>query len=1048
MIPSVREKPKQRRRMKLLVPLLLLSLSLSPVADAQPTGVVHGAVTDESGALVPHANVTVSNASGPVKTGTSGDDGSYSISGLAPGQYTVQASSPGLQQAKPFAVDLTAAPNATANLQLQVVAEKQEVTVQENAGPAVSVDPSQNAGALVLRGADLQALSDDPDDLQADLQALAGPSAGPSGGQIYIDGFTGGTLPSKDAIREVRINQNPFSPEYDKLGYGRIEILTKPGTDKLHGNVFGDFGDAIWDARNPYAAKKAPFLQRNFGGSLSGALGKKASFFLDVQDRDIDNGNIINGFTVDQTTLLPTPFNNVFSAPQNRLRISPRVDYQLSTNNTLTVRYGYTRNNLLDQGAGNLSLLTNAYHALDTDHTLQIIETAVLSTKVINETRFQLYHTQDNEFTNNDLPAVTVAGAFNGGGSQVGRTLDTENHYELQNYTTVSGGAHTWKFGVRTRAVTINNFSPTNFGGSYFFNGGGLGGLNCEIASPDPADCAQLSSIQLYSDTLQFIAQSPLTGTALAQALQQHGLGPSQFNITQGIVLANVNQVDVGAFVGDDWRMKPNLTLSLGLRFETQTNIHDWHDWAPRIGFAWAPGQKKNNPRPATVFRGGFGIFYDRVSEQDTETAERYGFLQQQYVVTQSAANPIPYVPVASPGVPSPGFPAPGLPPGLALDVPHTVELLDSNLHAPYILQEAFTVERQLPKNTTISESYVNSHGLHELRSADINAPLPGTVPNPVTGMYPSYAYPYFAQYQTDPVLLMQSSGLFNQWQLITNVRSQLNKRISLNGFYMYGRAYSNTDGVNTLPANPYSMQGEYGPSSLDERNRVFVGGTINTWWNVLAAPFFTANSGAPFNIITGTDPYGTELNSTLFTARPTIAPGPGPNIVCRKGLPCLDTIPQPGEALLPRNFGRSPGNISLNFRLAKTFGFGGSRESSANRNNGNNGNFGGGGGPGGGGGRGGGPGGGGPGGGFGGGPGGGPGGFFRGLGGGSTGQRYNLTISVQARNLLNHVNPGPINGIVTSPLFGESNTLAGGIGAFAQSGLNRRLDLQARFTF
>ncbi len=256
---------------------------------------------------------------------------------------------------------MVARQTATVDLQLAVAAEKQEVTVQENAGPQVSVDPSQNAGALVLRGADLQALSDDPDDLQADLQALAGPSAGPSGGQIYIDGFTGGTLPSKDSIREIRINQNPFSPEYDKLGYGRIEILTKPGTDKLHGNVNADIGDAIFDARNPYAAEKAPFLQRNFGGSLSGALGKKASFFLDVQDRDINNGNIINGYQRKRRARFASaPFNSVFVAPQNRFRISPRIDYQLSKNNTLTVRYGYTRNDLANQGVGNLSLLTRA----------------------------------------------------------------------------------------------------------------------------------------------------------------------------------------------------------------------------------------------------------------------------------------------------------------------------------------------------------------------------------------------------------------------------------------------------------------------------------------------------------------------------------------------------------------------------------------------------------------------------------------------------------------------------------------------------------------
>jgi hypothetical protein len=1028
----------------LLLPLLLLLTLLSPLAlltpklDAQSSATVRGAVSDESGAVIPGAKVTVSNSAGPVKSGTAGDDGNYSITGLAPGKYSVQATSPGLQQIQPFAVDLTTSPTVTANIQLQVAAEKQEVTVQENPGPQISVDPSQNAGALVLRGADLQALSDDPDDLQADLQALAGPSAGPSGGQIYIDGFTGGTLPSKDSIREIRINQNPFSAEYDKLGYGRIEILTKPGTDKLHGNVNVDFGDAIWDARNPYAAQKAPFLQKNFGGSLSGALGKKASFFLDVQDRSINNGNIINGFDVTPSTYAIAPFNSVFVAPQNRLRISPRVDYQLSKNNTLTLRYGYTRNDLDNQGVGNLSLLSTGYHALNTDHTVQLIETAVLSTKVINETHFQLYHQQSDELSNSPLAAINVGGAFNGGGAQIGTYINTQNNYELQNYTTISGGAHTWKFGVRVRAVTINNFSPQNFGGSYNFNGiyapilnadnqPVAPGVTCDAADQNPADCVQLTSIQVYQRTLilQQLGLSPL-------AIQQLGAGPSQFTLNAGNPYVNVNMADVGAFVGDDWRVKPNLTLSLGLRFETQTDIHDWHDWAPRVGFAWAPGQSKNNPRPSTVFRGGFGIFYDRVSQINIETAERYnGILQQQYVITQSSANPIPFDPSVV-----------GIPPGLSLppESPQTIELLDSRLHAPYILQEAFTVERQLPKNTTISENYVNSHGLHELRSQDINAPELDTYTGPGTGIFPLYS-----EYKTDPVLLMESAGLFNQWQLITNVRSQLNKRISLNGFYMYGRAYSNTDGVGTLPSNPYSMAGEYGPSALDQRNRGFIGGTISAWWALQLAPFVTMNTGAPFNITTGTDPYA----DTLFNERPGISATPTKYFF--DGV-YLNPNPTPGEAILPRNFGRSPGNVSINLRLSKTFGFGGSREST--RTNRNNGDFGGGGGGGGGGGRGGGGGGqgGGPGGGgFAGGPGGGggPGGFFRGLGGGTnTGQKYNLTFSVQARNLLNHVNPGPINGIITSPLFDESNTLAGGFGAFAQSGLNRRIDLQARFTF
>jgi Carboxypeptidase regulatory-like domain len=999
------------------IAVVLSLLGCTLAVHAQTAGTLHGVISDESGAVVPGARITVSNTAGPVKNVTSGDDGSYSVPGLAPGHYSVEAASPGLVQPQPATVDLSINPQAvTLNLQLRVAQEKQEVTVQENPGPAVSVDPSENAGALVLRGADLDALSDDPDDLQADLQALAGPSAGPSGGQIYIDGFTGGTLPSKDSIREIRINQNPFSPEYDKLGYGRIEILTKPGTDKFHGNFNTEVGDQVFNSRNPYAAQKAPLLLQQYGGSLSGALSKKASFFLDVFDRNIDSGSIINAVTLDPDTFGVTPFNSVFEAPQNRLRVSPRLDYQLSQNNTLTLRYGYTRNNVQDQGIGGFNLDTRAVHSLDTDHTVQVTETAVLNTKVINETRFQLYHQENDEAALNNLPSLIVQGAFNGGGSQIGTLNDTENHYELQNYTTIASGAHSWKFGVRVRAVTVDNFSLNNFGGTYTFAGGFapildsnyqpvVPGAICSGPNSDPAACQSITSIERYQRTLLFeqLGFSPA-------AIRLLGGGASQFAINAGNPLASVNQVDIGAFVGDDWRVKPNLTLSLGLRYETQTNIHDWHDWAPRIGFAWAPGQSKNNPRPRTVFRGGFGIFYDRFGEQNVLTAERYnGTTQQQYVLQ----NPDFY---------------PAIPPVSTLALQNnTIQEVASNLRAPYIIQSAFTVERQLPKNTTVSVSYVNSHGLHELRSQDINAPLPGTYTVPGTGLFPLCPNPSSSSCNTAPVLLMESSGIYNQNQIITSVRSQINARISLNGFYMYGHAHSNTDGVGTLPANPYNSAGEYGPSSLDVHNRAFIGGSITTKWGIQLAPFIIANSGAPFNITTGTDPYGT----TLYTARPGIASGPGPGII-QYGSLYLDPDPKPGEQILSRNYGRSPGSFNFNLRLARTFGFGGSREGSANVFRG---------------------GGGGPRGGGGGGPRGGAAGAFGGGprffgGGGNTGKRYNLTLAIQARNLLNHLNPGPTNGIVTSPLFGESNSVAGGFGAFAESANNRRIELQARFTF
>src|SRR5204863_10148266 len=185
------------------------------------------------------------------------------------------------------------------NVVLHVALSKQEVTVAENGGPRVSTDASNNASAVVLRGSDLDALSDYLDDMAAELQALAGPAAGPNGGSIFIDGFSGGELPPKNAIREIRINQNPFSPEFDKLGFGRIEIFTKPGTDKFRGSVGYNFANDATNSRNAYAAQKAPFHLNELTGTLSGPINKRASFNFNVIRTLVDNGNVLNGVKLD-----------------------------------------------------------------------------------------------------------------------------------------------------------------------------------------------------------------------------------------------------------------------------------------------------------------------------------------------------------------------------------------------------------------------------------------------------------------------------------------------------------------------------------------------------------------------------------------------------------------------------------------------------------------------------------------------------------------------------------------------------------------------------
>jgi hypothetical protein len=189
--------------MKLILLLLLLSVSL-----LAQTATLRGVITDETGAVVPAATVTV-NGAGGTKSVTTGNDGAYLITGLPGGDYTVQASAPDL--VLPQAAKITVNSGIRAlNLQLRVATTAQQVTVEDIGAPVVTVDSSNNASATILKGADLDALSDDVEDLQADLVALAGPSAGPSGGSIFVDGFSGGQLPAKESIREIRINQNPF----------------------------------------------------------------------------------------------------------------------------------------------------------------------------------------------------------------------------------------------------------------------------------------------------------------------------------------------------------------------------------------------------------------------------------------------------------------------------------------------------------------------------------------------------------------------------------------------------------------------------------------------------------------------------------------------------------------------------------------------------------------------------------------------------------------------------------------------------------------------
>ncbi|HEV2705983.1 MAG TPA: carboxypeptidase regulatory-like domain-containing protein [Pyrinomonadaceae bacterium] len=1003
-----------RLRALALVWCAIIACTFAVSAQQQSSGTLRGVVTDEVGAVIIGATVTVADAAGVERTATTDEEGRYTFSSLPPGRYTVRASATGFALYENLGVEVAAGRGDPLDITLSVAIEQETVTVTAEA--PISTEPENNAGAVVLRGADLDALPDDPDDLAEALEALAGPSAGQGGGQTFIDGFTGGRLPPKESIREIRINRNPFSAEYERLGYGRVEIFTKPGTDRMRGQAFFNFNDESLNARNPFAFARAPFQSRRYGGNLSGPIKPgRASFFLDFERREIDDNDVVNAVVLDPSLNI-VGFNQSLLSPVRRTTFSPRLDYQLNPTNTLVARYTYERSRRENAGVGDFNLPERAFNTANTQHTLQLTETAVINQKVINETRFQYVRERRRQEGETPAPTLRVLEAFTGGGAQVGLSLNNEDRFELSNYTSWSVGNHSLRAGARLRSLRITDISPQNFAGTVTFAGGLAPQLdaNNQIvfdATGQPV-LVPITSIERFRRTLL------LQNLALTPAeIRARGGGATQFSIAGGNPQASVTQTDFGPFIQDDWRLRPDFTLSLGLRYEAQTNVSNNLNFAPRVAFAWSPRTGGQQGAPQTVIRGGFGIFYERFAESLTLQANRFnGENQRQFVVTGATDAGLGVLNQLRFNADGTIANIPTIEQLTGFNVQQTVRRVAEDIRSPYTMQAALSVERQLPYRVTLSVNFITARTLHVLRSRNINAPLPGTTDaNGRGGVRPIAGLGNIFQYE--------SSGRFNQNQLIVSANNRLSRRFTLFATYTLNSAHSDTDGANTFPTNQYDLTNEYGRSVQDIRHRLFIGGSLTAPWNIRLNPFIVANSGRPFNITTGRDTNG----DTLFTERPAFATDlskPG-IVVTRFG--AFDPNPAPGQPIIPRNFGTGPSFFTVNMRVSRTFGFGDVPADAG---------AGGGGGGGGGGRRGGG--------GFGGGGGGGE-------GGGAEG-RYSLTVSANIQNLFNNTNLGTPIGNLSSSLFGQSVTTSGGFGGGGGGGNpsagNRRIELQVRFNF
>ncbi len=948
-----------------------------------PNGILSGRITDPLGGVIITATVIASDEHGTERVAQTDDEGIYAFSNLSTGRYKVRASANGFALFESATINLASGRRATLNIQMSVSLEKQEVNVSAEEPQGISLP--NNLNGLVLRGKDLDALPDSPGGLEAALRALAIRSAGASGPQIIVDGFTGNRLPPKNSIREIRINQNPFSAEHDQLSFGRIEILTKPGTNQFRFQAFTNFNDESLNSRNPFAQTRAPYQLQRYGGNVSGPIIRnRASFFIDIENQRIEDNAFINATVLDSNFNL-APFNSSLIVPQRRTTFSPRFDYQINRSHTLVARYNFSRARSMNAGIGSFSLPSRAYNIFNNDHTLQLTETAVLNEKTINETRFQYINARRQEEGDNSSASIIVPDAFTGGGSSVGNGFNRDNRWELHNITTLVRGNHILKSGVRVRGLRVANVSTQNFGGTFIFAGGFAPKLDADNQIVRDANGLPLyisiTGIESYRRTLIFAGQ----GLTLAERLAL-GAGATQFSIAAGDPLAQVNQYDSGAFVLDDWRVRPNFTMSLGLRYESQTNIKDRKNLSPRIAVAWSPDG--NAKQPKTVIRAGFGTFYERFNEGYTLQANRAnGANQQRYIVSDAVLLD------SFPSVPSSAALA-------AFAVPQTTIRVADNLSAPLTMQSSLSIERQFPLNISFAASYVNTSSRRALRSRNTNAPLPGVfTPDASNGTRPFENIGDVFQYE--------SSGRFKQNQLILNTVSRLKRSATFWATYILSKAESDTDGADSFPANSYDLSAEYGRSILDVRHTFYMGGWVNAPWGIELSPFVYARSGVPYNITTGRDQNG----DTLFTERPAFAMDATKPGVIQTRFGLFDLNPAADQLIIPRNFGQGTKFFSVNLRASKTFGF--KLKSAASSSSGAR-----------------------------------RGGIRDALARRLTDRDFSMTFSIQAENIFNRTNADIPIGNLSSPLFGHSTSSAGAYGLGSNPAGNRRLEFQLSFDF
>jgi hypothetical protein len=771
----------------------------APPSPAASTAVatVGGTVADTSGAIIPGAQVQLTDTTGAVLSTTTTDStGNFRIQPPRQGDYSLVVSLQGFETTSQH-IQVGATAGTPVSFALAVAAAVTQVEVNANSNVDLTAS-DENGDTAVMSADDLKAMPVfDNDYVTAMSNFLDAGQGSTAGTGLMVDGVEANrALVSPSAVQEVHINQDPYSAQYYRPGRGQIEIITKQAADAYHGQLNFLFRDAALNAQNDFAPSKPPEQRRIYEGNVTGPIwhAKNSSFLFSFNRAEEDLSAIVNA-TVAPTQDNPDGiFNENVPAPTRDTEFSLRVGHQFSDKNSASVMYAFQDATNRNQGVGNQTLPEAGYNTETREDDVILHDDYIASPSILNQTSIVLERSYDPISNVTDQPQINVQGNFTGGSAQ-DEQVRTEYNLRGNEMVSWTKGPHSMKFGINLPHLSRRVLEDhTNSAGTYTYG-------------------------PTYAED----------GTLIATAIQNYQAGiPSGFSIQQGQTRFVYHQQEVGGFFQDQIKVTPTFSLTPGLRYDWQNFLgSDVNNFSPRLSFALVL-----NKEHEMVMRGGGGIYYDRTGSGPLADLARYEYaalrLLQLSSNQQPLCNPIQACADLS-----------TLPPSLVERAP--------NLKTPYQINYGLSIDRKVGEKGTISIGGRVNRGVNLFRSVDINAPLP-----------PDYTERPDAD--VSQLRQIQSEGEQNGTALDINYRGRFNKYFTGFAWYTWSHYGNNTSGIYWFPQNQYDPNAELGPADWEQRHHFGFYGMFNPEHLLNLGVGVFANTGKPWTITTGEDSYGTNL--------------------------------------------------------------------------------------------------------------------------------------------------------------------------------------------